>query len=348
MGMPKIQAVGTAVPDYAFTQGEIKEFVTAIFKPHVEHLERLLPIFEHSYIKFRHFVMPLEWYGRPHSFAETNKIFEKAALELSLRAALQAMQKSHVDPDDIGMVIFVSTTGIATPSLDSKLIQKLGLSPHTRRLPIWGLGCAGGVAGLARAAEFSQSMPEKSVLLVTVELCSLTFQAQDYSKSNLVGTSLFADGAAAALIKMNGTGPAILGNYSTLLPNSAQVMGWDLIDAGFKVRFSRDIPTIVKTYLPELFDNACEEWGMTRSEICHYIVHPGGAKVISAYKESLDIAEDKLNYAYNILADYGNMSSSTVLFVLEKFLAETFPARHYGVMLALGPGFSAEKVLFQW
>jgi alkylresorcinol/alkylpyrone synthase len=348
MGVPKIQAVGTAVPDYAFEQGEIKKFAAALFKPHMQRLERLLPVFENSCIKTRNFVKPLEWYGLERSFAETNKVFEEMAFKLSLKAAQKAMQKAKVTAADIGMVIFVSTTGIATPSLDAKLIQELGLSPHTRRLPIWGLGCAGGVAGLARAAELVHSVPGKSVLLVTVELCSLTFQPQDYSKSNLVGTSLFADGAAAALINMDTGGPAVLGNYSSLLPDSEEVMGWDFIETGFKVRFSRDIPTIVKTYLPALINSACEEWGIKQSEIIHYIVHPGGAKVLSAYKESLALADDKLSCAYNVLADYGNMSSASVLFVLERFLAETFPVRRYGVMLTLGPGFSAEKVLFQW
>lgn len=348
MGVPQIQAIGTAVPNYVFSQTEIKEFVAEAFTPHMAHLERLLGVFGNSCIEQRHFAMPLAWYSEVHSFSETNNVFIEAALALSLQAAQNAMQKAKAQPEDIGAVIFVSTTGIATPSLDSQIIQKLGLSPHTKRLPIWGLGCAGGVAGLARAAELSESQPEKSVLLVTVELCSLTFQQADYSKANLVGTSLFADGAAAVLIKMDSQGPSLLGCYSTLLPDSVEVMGWDLIDTGFKVRFSRDIPTIVRKYLPELLGSACEEWGIKQSEICHYVVHPGGAKVLYAYKDCLELSEDKLTFAYEVLREYGNMSSSSVLFVLEKFLAKTLPARRYGVMLTLGPGFSAEKVLFQW
>ncbi len=348
MEIPKIQAVGTAVARYPLEQGEIKKFIATLFHSHVDHLDRLLPVFENSCIQVRHLSQPLEWYGTAHSFAETNRIFEQVALQLSEEAALQAMKKANVQPEDIGMVIFVSSTGITTPSLDAKLIRKLGFSSHTRRLPMWGFGCGGGVAGLARGAELAHSLPGKSVLLVTVELCSLTFQQTDYSKSNLVGTSLFADGAAAALIKIDSDGPALLGNYSTLLPNSTHVMGWDLVDTGFKVRFSRDIPSIVRSYLPELLSSACEQWGIKEREIYHYIMHPGGAKVLSAYRESLDLSEDKLKYAYDILTHYGNMSSASVLFVLEKFMAETLPTGDYGIMLALGPGFSAEKVLFQW
>ena len=348
MGVPKIQAVGTAVPNYALEQREIKQFVTALFHSHVANLEHLLPVFENSCIHVRHFSQPLDWYGTTHSFAEANQIFEQVALDLSEIAALKAMQKAHVKPEDIGMVIFVSSTGIVTPTLDAKIIQRLGLSSHTGRLPIWGLGCGGGVSGLARAAEISQSLQGKSVLLITVELCSLTFQQNDYSKSNLVGTSIFADGAAAAVITVDGDGPAILGNYSTLFPDSADIMGWDLVETGFKVRFSRDIPSIVRRYLPNLITGACTKWNIDQNNIVHYVAHPGGAKVLSAYRESLGLTNDKLTYAYDILASNGNMSSASVLFVLEKFMAETAPSNDYGVMLALGPGFSAEQVLFQW
>ena len=348
MGIANVQAVGTAVTNYGIPQKEIKEFVATFFHSHVDHLERLLPVFENSLIETRYLSQPLEWYETAHSFAESNAIFEQVALELAEKAALRAMTKAKVQSEEIGMVIFVSSTGITTPSLDAKLIHKLGLSPHTKRLPIWGLGCAGGVAGLARSFELAPSIPNKSILLVTVELCSLTFQKQDYSKSNLIGTSLFADGAAAALIRMDSTGPGIIHNYSTLLPDSTQVMGWDLTDTGLKVRFSRDIPSIVKGYLPGLLKNACEEWGIREGEIYHYVVHPGGAKVLSAYEESLNLSEHVLRYGYDILARYGNMSSASILFVLEKFMEEVPAKGKYGVLLALGPGFSVEEVLFQW
>jgi alkylresorcinol/alkylpyrone synthase len=345
---PKIQAVGTAVPHYALGQHEIKEFVATMFRSHVDHIDKLLPIFENSCIKVRYLSRPLEWYAAPHSFSEANQIFEEVALELSEKAALQAMTKSNVKPMDIGMVIFVTSTGIATPTLDSKLIQRLGLSPHTGRLPIWGLGCGGGAAGLARASELAYSIPGKSVLLVAVELCSLTFQKNDCSKSNIVGTSIFADGAAAVLITMDDEGPSILGSYSTLFPNSEDIMGWELVETGLKVRFSRDIPSIVRRYLPDLLDNACEKWGIEQSKIAHYVVHPGGAKVLDAYSDSLNLSKDQLSQACEVLIDYGNMSSASILFVLERFMAQTPTKGDYGIMLALGPGFSAEQVLFKW
>jgi len=348
MGVPTIQGIGTAVPRYAFKQTEIKNLVATLFHSNVDHLDRLLPVFESSCIEVRHVSRPLEWYGNAHSFAEANQIFEQVALELAEKATRQAMEKANIQAADIGMVIFVSSTGISTPSLDARLIQMLGLSAHTRRVPIWGLGCGGGAAGLARAAELSYCTAGQSVLLVAVELCSLTFQQNDYSKSNLVGASLFADGAAAVLIKLDSEGPALLGSYSTLLPDSTQVMGWDLVDTGFKVRFSRDIPSLVRSHLPEILRSACKQWGIDQTQMYHYVVHPGGAKVLGAYIESLGLSEDKLIHAYDVLAHYGNMSSVSILFVLEKFMAQTQKTGDYGVMIALGPGFSAEQVLFRW
>jgi len=348
MGVPNIQGIGTAVPKYALQQGEIKNFIAVLFQDHVDHLDRLLPVFENCCIETRHLSRPLDWYKTTHSFAEANTIFEEVALDLAEEAALQAMEMGKVEVEDVGMIIFLSSTGITTPTLDAKLMQRLGLSPHTKRLPIWGLGCGGGVAGLARAAELAPSLSGKSVLLVTVELCSLTFQQNDYSKSNLVGTSLFADGAAAVLLNTKGDGPEIHGSYSTLFSNSAHVMGWDLVDTGFKVRFSRDIPSIVRQYLPQILRNACLTWGILEEKICHYIMHPGGAKVLSAYRDSLGLCEEDLTHAYEILRCYGNMSSASVLFVLAKYLKDTTPKGAYGLMLALGPGFSAEQVLIKW
>lgn len=348
MSQVKIQAVGTAVPRYALEQNEIRAFVANMFRSHVDHLDKLLPIFENSCIKMRYLSQPLEWYAAPHSFAEANQIFEKVALDLSEKAALQAMAKGNVKPVDIGMILFVTSTGIATPTLDAKLIERLGLSPHTNRLPIWGLGCGGGAAGMARASEIAYHMPGKSVLLVTVELCSLTFQRNDYSKSNIVGTSIFADGAAAVLFTRSEEKSGIIGSYSTLFPHSEDIMGWELVETGLKVRFSRDIPSIVRHHLPALRQHACEKWGIEPSQICHYIVHPGGAKVLDAYSDSLQLTKEQLSLAHEVLVDYGNMSSSSILFVLEKFMDKIPQKDAYGIMLALGPGFSAEQVLFKW
>lgn len=348
LAAPKILGVGTAVPPYALGQNEIKEFAAGLFREGFNNLERMLPVFENGCIETRYLSQPLSWYGGNHSFAEANHIFAEVALALAELAAQRAIDRAGIKPEDIGMVLFVSSTGITTPTLDAKLIQNLGLSAHAGRLPIWGLGCGGGVGGLARAAEIARCRAESAVLVVAVELCSLTFQRNDLSKSNLVGASIFSDGAAAAVIAMQGEGPSILGSYSTLFPQSEDVMGWDLVDTGLKVRFSRDIPSIVHRFLPGLLAEACARWQVEQGEIRHFVAHPGGAKVLQAYTDSLGLGPGQLEQAYDVLTNYGNMSSCSVLFVLEKFLQTTPPSQDYGLMLSLGPGFSAEQVLFQW
>jgi alkylresorcinol/alkylpyrone synthase len=348
MGGPKIRSIGLAVPPYAVKQSDIKAFAAAIFQKKMKTLDRLLPIFDNACIKVRHLAQPLEWYAVSHSFAEANLLYEQVALELAEKASRQALERAGIAPGDIGAIVLVSSTGISTPTLDAKLIQRLGLSAHAARVPLWGLGCAGGVGGLARSSELVNAVPGRAVLLVAVELCSLTFQRNDFSKSNLVGTGIFADGAAALIIAESGEGPELLGSHSTLFEDTEDVMGWDVVEGGLKVRFSRDIPTIVKRYLPDLLDQACKKWGVAQSELMHYVAHPGGAKVIEAYADSLNLPPEKFSTSYGILENFGNMSSASVLFVLDRLLHTETAGGNYGVMLALGPGFSSDQVLFRW
>ncbi len=348
MSAPRVRSVGLAVPAHAIRQADIRDFTASLFQARIDHLERLLPVFDNACIAKRHLARPLAWYAAEHTFAEANLLYEEIGLDLAAEAAVQALDRAGVAADDVGLVVLVSSTGISTPSLDAKLIRRLGIAASAARLPVWGLGCAGGVAGLARAAELAAAVPGRVVLLVAVELCSLTFQRNDFSKSNLVGAGIFADGAAAAVVAAGGEGPEILGTHSTLFADTEDIMGWDVVATGLKVRFSRDIPTFVRTHLADLAAAACRRWGITRQDLAHYIVHPGGAKVLAAYADSLGLSAVTLATAYEVLAEYGNMSSASVLFVLERFLRATPPAGRYGVMLSLGPGFSAEQVLFRW
>lgn len=344
----KIQAIGTALPQYTISQDAAKEFAFRAFGQSFRDINRLLAIFDNNHINRRYIAMPLEWYGIEHSFAETNLIYEQVGLSLAEEASLVAIREAGIRPVDIGMVIFVSSTGIATPTIDAALIQRMGLPENVKRVPIWGLGCAGGVSGLARATELAKTVNRKSVLLVAVELCSLTFQRRDFSKANFVGASIFGDGAAAVLLSVDGDGPEIIDSFSHLFPKSADIMGWDVVDTGLKVRFSKSIPHIVMKNLPELIVRACKNWDVDPGKIQHYIVHPGGAKVIQAYKESLGLTDNALQYAVQTLYNYGNISSVSVLFEMKEFMSNTISEGRYGVMLALGPGFSAEKVLFIW
>ena len=344
----RIQAVGTAVPPYRVDQQTIRDAVPLVFRSAYAEIDRLVSLFDNTGVQTRYFSQPLEWYRHNHTFAESNAAYEKSALQLSEAAARAALEKAGADPREIGVLIFVSTTGLATPSLDSKLIKALGLSRNTARVPVWGLGCAGGVAGLARAVELCRARPGQKALLVAVELCSLTFQKGDLSKANLVSTSLFADGAAAVVLGEDGEGPEVLGSYSTLFEDSEYVMGWELVETGFKVRLSKDLPSITKNRVPDEIGQACQVWGIDPGAVRHFVLHPGGAKVLAAFADSLQLGHGRLCHAVSVLRDYGNMSSPTVLFILREFLEHTPKAGDYGLMLGMGPGFSAEQVLFRW
>jgi alkylresorcinol/alkylpyrone synthase len=258
---------------------------------------------------------------------------------------------------------------MATPSLDALLIDALGMDRHTKRTPIWGLGCAGGVAGLARAAEFTLAYPDKVALLVAVETCSTTFQFGDFSKKNFVATSLFADGAAAAVIvgenrmmrweeRRTPTSPAIraisplhfVGSYSTLFPDSRHVMGWDVIDTGLSVVFAPEIPARVARDMQVEIAQLMIQHGLTLRDARHFVLHPGGARVLDAYIEGIGLQHADLAHARQVLRECGNMSSPTVLFVLECMLADRahrINPGEYVIMGALGPGFSSELALLQ-
>jgi alkylresorcinol/alkylpyrone synthase len=318
-------------------------------------LERLIGVFENTGIESRYLSAPLEWFTQPHSFAEKNQLWFETALNLCESACREALQLAGITPQQVGAVVLVTTTGIATPSLEAHLIQRLGLPLTAIRLPIWGLGCAGGSAGLARAAEIAQNHPHQCVLMVAVELCSLTFVKGDLSKSNLVATSLFADGAAAVVLGMpalagSTAGPFVLGGFSRLLPESFDVMGWDLIPDGLQVRFAQSIPALVEGELGSLIQDGLAGFNLSAPDINIWTLHPGGARVLAAYRDGMQVDEISLEASFCVLRKFGNMSSPTVLFVLARqmYQLEKPAPGSTGVLLALGPGFAAEGVVLQW
>ncbi|RDI96671.1 stilbene synthase [Meiothermus sp. QL-1] len=342
MRPPRILSVTTATPPYCVTQEEVAAAVRTLFAP-MEGLERLMTVFKNSGIQRRFLSAPLDWFQQERSFVEKNQRWFEVALSLCEQAGRQALAQAGVPPHRVGAVVLVTTTGIATPSLEAYLVQRLGLPAGVLRLPLWGLGCAGGAAGLARAAELAR-LHGKAVLLVAVELCSLTFLKGDLSKGNLVATSLFADGAAAAVLG-EGEGPAVRGSFSRLLPESYEVMGWDLVEEGLKVRFSQSIPALVEGRLGPLLAEGLAEWGLSVEQVATWTLHPGGAKVLLAFK-SLGVDEESLEVSRAVLAAYGNMSSPTVLFVLARQMGQN--RRGPGLLLALGPGFALEGVVLEW
>ena len=347
MSTIRIRGMGTAVPSHTYDQEHVRSVVEGLFTERIEHLDRLLGVFDHLHISQRHFAREPEWYSIERGFSESNEVFIETALDLAKQAASDAIAQAAIPVEHFGGIVIATTTGIMTPSLDAHLIQDLGLPLQVARIPLFGLGCAGGVAGLARAAELSEVSGGSPVLFIAVEICSATFQRNDYSKANIIGTSIFGDGAAAVVLGTGGDGPEIIGSYQQLFPQTYDIMGWEVVDSGFKVRFSRDIPAFIKKNIPEVITAACSAWKIAVDEITSFITHPGGAKVLEAFAEVIGRSPEVLSTSYEILNRYGNMSSATILFVLDAMLRKQRLSPGYGLMSALGPGFSSDQLLLK-
>lgn len=344
-----ILGVGTAVPGHAISQSSVRDRARTHFTGLSDaSRERLLRIYDNTGIEKRHWANDVEWYTTSRPFDERNAQWHELALDLAEEASRKALAAAGVEPSQVQAVVVVTSSGIATPSPEAHLIQRLGLPLSATRLPVWGLGCAGGAAGLARGAEMATLRPKGCVLVVAVELCSLTFNALDHSTSNVVASSLFADGAAAVVLGHEG-GPEIVGGFSRLLPESYDVMGWDVVPEGLRVRFASSIPTLLRGELGSLIRDGLAEHGMTQEDVGMWILHPGGAKVLTAYEEALQADGPSIEASAHILRHYGNMSSPTVLFVLQHLLQQgkVQPGTN-SVLLALGPGFAAEGVIIRW
>lgn len=346
MSNPSILSVASAVPPHRISQDEAKKFAGALFSETHRDLGRLLPLFDNVAVEGRNFCVPYEWFESDHGFPERNALYVEHALDLSEKAAKRALDKAGASPEDVGAMFFVSTTGISTPSLDSYLLPRLGLPEHVRRVPVWGLGCSAGAGGLALAADRARLYPDELVLLVAVELSGLTFQRNDLSKANLVSTALFADGAAAVVVG-EGDGPELLGASTVTWRGTQDVMGWEVIETGLKVQLSKSVPAIVRERVREDLDRAAAALGRDLADLRHFVLHPGGSKVLDAFEDILGLARGALVHPRSVLREHGNMSSATVLFILERFLeGGEYERGDLGVLSAMGPGFSAEHVFF--
>jgi len=340
---PRLLALATAVPPFALGQSDVAVRAGHLFAERgAQDLERLMPVFANAGIERRYSCVPIDWYSDPHGWSERNALYLEHAIHLLERAARNALARANLEPQAIDAVVVVSTTGVATPSLDALLMGRLGLRPNARRLPIFGLGCAGGVIGLARAADLARAAPEARILFLVVELCALSFRKNDVSKSNVVATALFGDGAAAVVLSCRGDGPALGPAGEHTWPDSLGVMGWDVAEDGLKAIFSRDIPALVRRHMRDVVSEFLSRHALTFGDVAHFICHPGGAKVIAALERALSLQQGALDHERDVIADYGNMSGPTVLFVLERALAQGLPPR--SLLTALGPGFTASCV----
>ena len=342
---PRLISLATAVPPHVLRQDEVTDWVGKVFQRLPGGIERFAAVFGNAGVETRYSCVPFEWYLHRHGWPERARLYLHHSLELLEEAAGTCLARGAIMAEEIDTVISVSSTGVATPSLDAHLVERLGLRADVERLPIFGLGCAGGVLGLARAAALSRACPGSRTLLLVSELCSLTFRPQDMDKSNIVATALFGDGAAAALISTDGDGPAVAGWGEHTWPQSLDVMGWRIEDDGFGVLFSRHIPDLVRHRFRAAVEGFLAKQGLALGDIAGWICHPGGAKVMAAIEAALELDGGVLEHARAVLRDYGNMSAPSVLFVLKRALDAGISGRQ--LLTALGPGFSAGFALME-
>jgi len=341
-GAPRLVSLATAAPPFTLHQDDVTRRAAELFASSPSMAEWITPIYRNAEIDTRHSCVPTDWYLQDHSFGERNDLFLDNAVDLLAEAAGKALDDAGLTAHQIDTIVAVSTSGIATPSLDARLLKRLPFRSNVERLPVFGLGCAGGVLGLSRAAAMAMARPKSRVLFLVVELCGLTFRNHDRSKSNLVATALFGDGAAAAVVSCREeySGRPKLGPWGEhTWPDSLDVMGWDVADDGLKVVFSRDIPTLVREDLRAVIDGFLADNDAKLADLDGFVCHPGGAKVLDALEDCFELQRGDLVLARRVLREHGNMSAATVLFVLR----ETLDAGLGGpqLMTTLGPGFTA-------
>ncbi|MFC4502883.1 MULTISPECIES: type III polyketide synthase [Streptomyces] len=355
--MTRIVAVHGALAPHRRTQSEITDMVARTCLPEGTDRRVLDRLHRSARVRSRHMTLPLERYGELDGFGAANDVFIAAATDLGAKAVQGALRMAGLSAADVDLLIFTTVTGIATPSIDARLAGRLGLRPDVKRLPLFGLGCAGGAAGLARMHDYLLGRPGHVGVLLSVELCSLTFQRDDASMANLVATALFGDGAAAVVVcgadrpdrRHESVGPTIVDTRSHLYPDTGRVMGWDIRNSGFQVVLDPQVPDVVRRYLADDVEGFLGDHGIKPKDVTAWVCHPGGPKVLQAVTEALDLPEAALDVTWRHLADVGNLSSSSVLHVLRDTLAERRPPPGTpGVLLAMGPGFACELVLLRW
>jgi alkylresorcinol/alkylpyrone synthase len=334
-----LRSLALANPAHVLPQAVAKEGARRLFAGRLDELDRRLQLFDHCGIERRRIALPVSAYLEPMGLGRRNALFLQTALTLLEDATRRALATVGLEAEAIDGVITVCSTGIATPSLDAHLAERIGLRDDVIRAPLFGLGCAGGVLGLARAADLARARPGSSVLLVVVELCSLALRWSDASVANLVACALFGDGAAAAILSTKGEGPLIGATGEQRFPGTLEVMGWRIEDDGLGVLFAPSVPQIARDRLGGALSNFLTRQGLAARAVDRWLCHPGGAKVLAALEQVLPQPAAGLEHARAVLAEFGNMSAPTVLFVLDRALVE--PGWQRAVLSALGPGFTA-------
>lgn len=350
---PRIASAQIAVPPTVYRQEEILAAYLEYLLPGKGVMGRTVErISGNSGVRTRHFSIPFERMAALEGFADANAVYLDTAVELGEEAVRKALDEAGVRPEEVDLIAFTSSTGIAVPSVESRVARRIGLREDVKRLPLFGLGCVAGAAGIARLHDYLRAWPDHVAVLLSVELCTLTLQKDDLSNKNFVGVSLFADGAGS-VVAFGGhratNGPELLATRSRLYPDTERLMGWDIADSGFRLVLSPDIPVIAREYLNKDIVGFLTDHDLKVDDIATWIAHPGGPKVIDATVQGLGLPDAAVSHTRESLARYGNMSSASVLDVLRRVLESNRPAPGApGLLLALGPGFSSELVLLRW
>ncbi len=342
---PRLVASAVEFPPHRHSQDEVTALLAATAG------EAFTRFASTSGVQRRNLALPLARYRDLVDFTEANQVYLNVALELSERALRNALAQADVRPDEVDVIFSTTVTGLAVPTLDARLAARVGLRPDVKRVPLFGLGCVAGAAGVARMHDYLRAYPDQVAVLVAVELCSLTIQWDDLSTANLVASSLFGDGAAAVVAvgaQRSAPGPQVLAARSRLYPDTEDVMGWEIGASGFKIVLSADVPGVAQKYLGEDVSLFLAEFGLAPTDIGTWVCHPGGPKVIEAVEQVLDLAPTALDRTRESLRENGNLSSVSVLDVLRATLAEPPESGSLGMMIAMGPGFCAELVLLRW
>jgi len=359
---PSIVGSVTAVPGFSATQGEVKARLRELFDLPARRLDAAMELFDHAGVERRYSVEPINVLGVPRPLSEIQDRYREHALALAREVAIEALAQAGVAASEIDLIVTTSCTGIMIPSVDAYLVDELGLRSDVRRLPITELGCVAGAAALARAHDFLVGFPDAHALVIAVELPSLSMQRADLSLANLVATALFGDGAAAVVLAGGdvktgaggvgggaGGGVRILDTLSHIWPRSTYALGFDLKDDGFHSVLSKDVPALLRAEIGDLVGTLTARRGLTREDLTSFVFHPGGRKILAFLEEELGLSRADTQPSWDVLRDYGNQSSASVLFVLQEWIARRRPAPGtHGVLAAFGPGLTCEMMLLGW
>jgi alkylresorcinol/alkylpyrone synthase len=347
-----IAGVASAFPPHQYDQRVLLSALQRHWGPKVDNAAFMERLQARVGVERRHLALPIEEYYELKSWGRANNHWIEVAQELGQKALCSALTRAGFAPADLGALFFVSITGISSPSIDARLINRMGLPLNIKRVPIFGLGCVAGAAGISRAADYVLAYPGEVAAVLSVELCSLTLQQDDISIANIISSGLFGDGAAAVLIAgadRSAPGPEILATRSIFYPNSEHVMGWDISEKGFRIVLSREVPEVVEQHLASDVDAFLDDQGLSRADVGSWILHTGGPRVLEATAAVLNLPDDALAASWDCLRRTGNLSSASVLVVLEEVMTKRRPAAGtYSLLAAMGPGFCSELVLLRW